>query len=660
MTNINFLCRAGAAIGMGALVLGLATSAHAVATITIINNDGAGEGFNDPTPAAPVPGNPATTLGAQRLFIFNYAASIWGSILSSPVTIQVTAQMNPQTCTATSAVLGSTGSNSSHRDFTGAPFTGTWYQQSLANKLFGSDLNAAATDMSTTFNSNLNGSAGCLGGVGWYYGTDGNEGTNIELLSVVLHELSHGFGFASTTNVTSGAMSSGFPAAYDHFLYDDSLAAFWPVLTNAQRSLSAKSQKNLVWNSASVTPAAAAFLSGRPRMVINSPGTIAGVTYSIGTAAFGPALTVGGVTGDVVLVSDITAPTSDGCEVFTNGPALAGKIALVDRGVCTFVAKAESCQSYGAIAVVIANNTAGVQPPGGADPAITIPVVGILQSDGTAIKTALGSGPVNLTLNLDPTFKAGADNLGRPLMYTPATVASGSTVSHWDVTLTPNALMEPNINQDLHDDVDLTRYLLWDIGWFDAATATQLTMFTAADVNGGILLTWEFSDLADVGAITVERSTAVDGPWSPISVTVSNDGSRTQALDGDVSASTSYFYRLSVMDRAGHTSTYGLAAGRHAATVSGPAALFAPSPNPAAHGSSLSFRLTQPEFVRMSIVDASGRQVRTLANAMMLAGEHVQMWDGRGDSGENVAPGLYFVTMRTSKSLLSQRIAVVR
>src|SRR5262249_60190992 len=28
------------------------------ATITIINNDGAGEGFNDPTPAAPVGGNP--------------------------------------------------------------------------------------------------------------------------------------------------------------------------------------------------------------------------------------------------------------------------------------------------------------------------------------------------------------------------------------------------------------------------------------------------------------------------------------------------------------------------------------------------------------------------------------------------------------------------
>ena len=514
--------------------------------------------------------------------------------------------------------------------------------------------------MTTTFNSALNGSVGCLGGVGWYYGTDGNEGTNIELLPVVLHELAHGLGFATTTNASSGAMSSGYPSAFDHFLYDDSLAAFWPTLTNAQRKLSSISQKNLTWNGGYTTPAAAGFLGKRQRMVINSPPSIAGVTYSIGLAAFGPALTAGGVTGDVVLVSDITAPTSDGCETFTNGPALAGKVALLDRGVCTFVAKAESCQAYGAIAVIVANNTSGVILPGGTDPAITIPVVSILQSDGTAIKTALGSGSVNITLNLDPVYMAGADNAGRPLMYTPATYTSGSTVSHWDVSLTPNALLEPNINQDLHDSVDITRNLLWDIGWFDAAVATTLARFTAEDVNGGILLTWQFSDPTNIGAITVERATTVEGPWSAIGVTASTDGSLSKALDASVDASTSYYYRLSVMDRAGRTTNYGLAAGRHAATISGPAALFAPSPNPVHQASSLSFRLSQPEFVRMSIVDASGRQVRTLANAMMLPGEHVQMWDGRGDSGQNVAPGLYFVTLRTSKSLLSQRLAVVR
>lgn len=641
-----------------AALLALALAAHA-ATITIINGDGANEGFNDPTVAVPPPGNPGTTLGAQRLFIFNYAASIWGSMLTSPVTIQVTAKMDPQTCTATSATLGSTGSNSSHRDFAGALFPGTWYQQSLANRLYGSDL-SASTDMSTTFNSNLNGSAGCLGGAGWYYGTDGNEGTNIELLSVVLHELAHGFGFATTTNSSTGAMSSGYPSSYDRYLYDDSLAAFWPTLTNAQRATSARSQKNLVWNGTWVQPAAATYLAKRPRMVINAPASIAMTTYSIGTAAFGPALTPAGVTGDVVYVQDGTAPAGDGCEALLNGPALAGKIALVDRGVCTFVAKAESCLAYGAIAVIIANNTTGIQPPGGADPAMTIPVVGITQADGNAIKTALGSGSVNITLNLDPVYMAGADNAGHPMMYTPATYASGSTVSHYDVTLTPNALMEPSINSDLHDGVDMTLPLLWDIGWYDPATPTQLAMFTAADVDGGILLTWEFNDLSNVGSITVERSNDVVGPWSPVAITSHVEDGRTLALDENVQASTSYYYRLSVMDRTGRTTNFGLVAGRHAAAISGPAALFAPSPNPASRGSSLAFRLAKPEFVRMAIVDAQGRKVRTLANGMMLAGEHVQMWDGHSDAGDAVASGLYFVTLRTSQGMLTQRLAVVR
>lgn len=657
-SRYDFLRRAGAFVAVSVAVLGLAAAARST-TITIVNADGANEGFNDPTVVAPLPGNPATTLGAQRLFIFNYAASIWASKLSSPVPILITAKFDPQTCTATSATLGSTGSNSIHRDFVGAPFPSTWYVQSLANRLFGSDLNAGATDMSITFNSNLNGQASCLGGIGWYLGTDGNEGVNTELLPVVLHEMSHGYGFASTTNGNTGSMNSGFPAAYDHFLYDDSLAAYWPSLTNAQRALSAKSQKNLVWRGGYVPSAAASFLAKRPRMVINSPAIIAGTTYNVGTATFGAPITAGGFTGDVVLVQDAVAPTSDGCDAIVNGAALAGKIALVDRGTCTFVIKVAALQAAGAVGVLIANNTTGVQPPGGSDPSITIPVLGITQADGNAIKAQLLNGPVNVTMNLDPVLQAGADVAGRPQMYTPATFASGSSVSHFDVTLTPNALMEPAINVDLHDGTDLTLPLLWDIGWFDLATATSLAMFTAEDVNGGIKLEWEFSDAASVGTVTVERATSVVGPWEPVAVTVTSNEGRTVALDETVEASVSYYYRLSVLDRSGNTKTYGLAAGRHAAAINGPAALFAPSPNPSAHGSSLAFRLSSPEFVRLAIVDLSGRQVRTLSNAMMLPGEHVQMWDGRGDNGAEVSPGIYFVTLRTSKAQLSQRLVVV-
>jgi hypothetical protein len=63
----------------------------------------------------------------------------------------------------------------------------------------------------------------------------------------------------------------------------------------------------------------------------------------------------------------------------------------------------------------------------------------------------------------------GKDASGRPLMYTPNPLQSGSSVSHWDTSATPNQLMEPNISSSLTHSVtppqDLTFSLLRDIGW---------------------------------------------------------------------------------------------------------------------------------------------------------------------------------------------------
>ena len=94
---------------------------HAAATITIVNGDPAGVGFNDATVVAPVGGNTGTTLGQQRLNAFQAAANKWGATLTAVPTIRVLATWEALTCTATSAVLGSAGATEVFRDFTGAP-----------------------------------------------------------------------------------------------------------------------------------------------------------------------------------------------------------------------------------------------------------------------------------------------------------------------------------------------------------------------------------------------------------------------------------------------------------------------------------------------------------------------------------------------------------
>jgi len=629
------------------------------ATLTIVNNDGAGEGFNDATVVAPVGGNPGTTLGQQRLNIFSQAAGIWGSILPSAVTILVRSQFNPQTCTATSATLGSAGPVTIHANFVGAILPNYWYYQALGNRLFGADLNAAQPDINATFNSNID--AGCFGpGNTWYYGYDGLEPpTGIELLPVVLHEMGHGLGFSTQTSGTSGNYNGGLPTIFDHFLYDDTNGLHWDQMSPAQRIASAINTGHLTWDGPNGVLGAQAYLGPRPVLKVNSPGAIAG-TYAVQTASFGAALTLAGLNGNVVLADDGIAPINDGCEPFVNAGAIAGNIAILDRGLCTFVIKAQQAQAAGAIGLIVVNNVAaGLPGMGGADPSITIPCVGISQADGNAIKAQLGGG-VNVTLQLDPTLKAGMTNAGLPLMYAPNPFASGSSVSHWDTSLEPNALMEPNATGSLHNTVDLTVNVFQDIGWFGFPTATTLARFDAEGRADGILVRWQFTDPASVATITLERSSEENGVYSGIPAEIGGESGMTTALDTSAEPGTTYYYRLRITDRSGEGQTIGFASALRPVGIGATALLALPHPNPTSAGATVSFRLGQPEYVRLSVVDATGRTVRSLREGMMAAGDYNQSWDGRGERSGDVPAGVYFVRLQTSKGISTQRLAVMR
>jgi PA domain-containing protein/flagellar hook capping protein FlgD len=452
-----------------AFLLTLLTGVSHATTITIVNQDGPNEGFNDPTPAAPVGGNPGTTVGAQRLFVFQRAADIWEAILPSNIEIRVQAQFNALSCTATSGVLGSAGAVNVVRDFPTAPLAAHWYHVALGNKLANTDLVPGSNDISAQFNSSV-GQTGCLETTSWYYGVDGNAGSKIDLLSTVLHELGHGLGFSTTTSGSTGAILSGFPHVWDHFLLDNTNGLVWDQMSSAQRVASANACTHLVWAGSYVEQQAPAFLGAKPVLRVNSPPAIA-ADYEVGTATFGPTVTSPGVTQAVVLVNDGVGTTSDGCEALINGAAVNGKIALVDRGTCGFAQKVKNAQNAGAIGVIIADNVAGCPPSGlgGVDPTITIPAVRITLADGNTLKANLPG--VNATLTRDPTRLAGADASGRVKMYSPSTFASGSSVSHFDVTADPDLLMEPFATPLAAGETDLTRWLLADTGWFRGLVA---------------------------------------------------------------------------------------------------------------------------------------------------------------------------------------------
>jgi len=168
------------------------------ATITVNYFTG---GYLDGSPCYPWPEDAKTA--------FEYGVSIWESLIDSPVPIRINACWSE----LGDGILGSSGATTFHRDFSGAPVAERWYQVALANALSRSDLNGADSEMNIVYNRTFP----------WYFGTGGEPADyEVDFVSVVLHEICHGLGFAGSM-LKSGTLGywgwgqSGYPAAYDQF-----------------------------------------------------------------------------------------------------------------------------------------------------------------------------------------------------------------------------------------------------------------------------------------------------------------------------------------------------------------------------------------------------------------------------------------------------------
>ncbi len=85
-----------------------------------------------------------------------------------------------------------------------------------------------------------------------------------------------------------------------------------------------------------------------------------------------------------------------------------------------------------------------------------------------------------------------------------------------------------------------------------------------------------------------------------------------------------------------------------------------PEPNPFARTSIVRFALPRASAVRLHVYDISGRLQRTLVNRELPAGAHAREWDGRGDNGETLASGVYFLRLESGRESKTERIILLR
>ncbi|ROU07950.1 PA domain-containing protein [Lysobacter enzymogenes] len=452
--------------------------AHA-AKIVLVNEDDPGVGLNETTPATPVGGNPGTTLGQQRVIAYTYAMDLWGALLKSDAEIRVQGSFAPLACYLQSngspyIVLGQASGLGRVRgnQIPGAALAEAWYPVALANAIAGKDLDAEEDDIYTAFSSAID-QPDCraIGGPGWHYGLRGN-GDNADgksnFLNVIMHEIGHGLG-------VSGYGYPGIGTPWDYTARSNQFDKLLPAIASyADLNKATTTPGDVVWTGARANASAGLMAEHRLTLKAALPQP---ATYDIAPAYFGPLDPAKFPRGAIVTVLDEApagqTPTSLACDgmygkpKIANGEALRGKIALVDRGICRTGVQALAVQKYGAIGLISVSNEPGdpVTPsPGQVGSQVAIPVIGVSQTAGAALRSGTAS---SAGLSRDNARFFGLDAAKRLRLYTPALRAGGSTLSHVDTDMSPNALMEPRESATLmaHINVDVALDMFEDMGW---------------------------------------------------------------------------------------------------------------------------------------------------------------------------------------------------
>ena len=144
---------------------------------------------------------------------FQYAVSIWETLIYSPVPIYIRANW----LSLDDGVLGSCGPSIYFENFDAAHYKDRYYPVALVEKMEGEEITGPELpDMIANFNRDFD---------NWYFGTDGDtpEG-KYDFVSIVLHEIAHGLGFTGffyvDDNVGHYGGDLGFPGVFDEFVAD--------------------------------------------------------------------------------------------------------------------------------------------------------------------------------------------------------------------------------------------------------------------------------------------------------------------------------------------------------------------------------------------------------------------------------------------------------
>jgi flagellar hook assembly protein FlgD len=83
-------------------------------------------------------------------------------------------------------------------------------------------------------------------------------------------------------------------------------------------------------------------------------------------------------------------------------------------------------------------------------------------------------------------------------------------------------------------------------------------------------------------------------------------------------------------------------------------------PNPFKNSTVFWYRLPSASQATLKIFDAAGHRVASLDLGTQSAGVHAQPWDGAGDGGARLIPGVYFLRLEAGGQSWTKSLVRIR
>ncbi len=181
---------------------------------------------------------------------------------------------------------------------------------------------------------------------------------------------------------------------------------------------------------------------------------------------------------------------------------------------------------------------------------------------------------------------------------------------------------------------------------------------TAAYAADGVDLNWQGGNESDLCCYRVYRDTQPG--FTPTAANLIQQVGATFFTD-NTSSPWAYHYQITAVDLAGNESPAGeVLSATDAPGIAARFALKGAVPNPFNPATEIRYSLARAGAVQLSVYDVAGRCVRTLVDDVLPLGNHQARWDGRNQSGQAVASGVYFARLRSGREVQSQRMMLMK